>query len=361
MLTIWNAKSDFIKLRQQKGQSVQEYFEWFIALKEVNDTLETNVHACTGLVDALAHEKGQDPTQLSDTERADLISQGSERMMAIHFLLGADRERFGSAIQDFEHSYLMDHKNRYPKSLHDTYNLLKGWKKGQMSQVNKVGVSFNTNGEDEDGTALVNKGYTGPACSRCSRKNHPIEKCIAKRHEDGTILHVEGGHGGFDDGELDQVSGNSMYVSSPGDVHELMFLQSNDRAGSRRSSSNRTPIPATWILIDSQSTIDVFSNAELLTGIERYNTTMHIRCNAGVKSTNLRGYMAGYGWVWYFPLGIANILSLSHVKDKYRVTFDSATDNCFHVHKPGGILKFSEASRRLYYFDTEFRNERQFS
>jgi hypothetical protein len=158
VLTIWNAKTDFIKLRQQKGQSVQEYFERFVALKEVNDTLGTNVHACTRLIDALARKKGQDPVQLSDNERADLISQGSERMMAIHFLLGADRERFGSAIQDFEHSYLMDHKNRYPKSLHDAYNLLKGWKKGQMSQVNKVGVSFNTNGEDEDGTALVNKG-----------------------------------------------------------------------------------------------------------------------------------------------------------------------------------------------------------
>jgi hypothetical protein len=33
--------------------------------------------------------------------------------------------------------------------------------------------------------------------------------------------------------------------------------------------------------------------------------------------------------------GIANILSLSRVKEKYRVTFDSALDNCFHVHKEG--------------------------
>jgi len=46
------------------------------------------------------------------------------------------------------------------------------------------------------------------------------------------------------------------------------------------------------------------------------------------------------------------------VKEKYRVTFDSALDNCFHVHKENGkILRFKEASRRLYYFDTKDRDE----
>ena len=48
---------------------------------------------------------------------------------------------------------------------------------------------------------------------------------------------------------------------------------------------------------------------------------------------------------------------LSRVKDKYRVTFDSATDNCFRVHKDNGkILKFQEATKRLYYFDTVDRD-----
>merc|ERR1712086_352395 len=75
--------------------------------------------------------------------------------------------------------------------------------------------------------------------------------------------------------------------------------------------------------------------------------------NAGLKTTNFRGHLSGYGSVWFYPDGIANILSLSRVKDKYRVTFDSATDNCFRVHKNNGkILKFQEATKRLYYFDT---------
>ena len=39
------------------------------------------------------------------------------------------------------------------------------------------------------------------------------------------------------------------------------------------------------------------------------------------------------------------------------MTYDSASDNCFHVHKPDKVLKFQEAMRRLYYFDVADRHE----
>ena len=39
------------------------------------------------------------------------------------------------------------------------------------------------------------------------------------------------------------------------------------------------------------------------------------------------------------------------------MTYDSAADNAFHVHKPDKILTFKEATRRLYYFDTANRDE----
>ena len=77
-----------------------------------------------------------------------------------------------------------------------------------------------------------------------------------------------------------------------------------------------------------------------------------------MKTTNMRRHLSGYGWMWFYPGGIANILSMSRMREQYRVTFDSAMDNCFHVHKDDGkTLRFQEASRRLYYFDTVNRDE----
>ena len=149
-----------------------------------------------------------------------------------------------------------------------------------------------------------------------------------------------------------------MFERISDDICELMFVHSdNEHSPKTQKLSSKGSIPHTWILIDSQSTIDIFCNGGILTKIRRVHTTIHIRCNTGINSTNMRGRLSGYGWVRYFPEGIVNILSLSWVKEKFRVTFDSAMDNCFHVHKEGKVLKFCEATQRLYYFDTTEQHE----
>jgi hypothetical protein len=280
--------------------------------------------------------------------------------------------------------------------------LLKGYspKKPINVQNQQLGVAFVNDGVDEEGTALVNKGeksegYSGPPCERCGRL-HPTKKCHAKSHVVGTMLHVGGFYDdegseyrsgddsyysnssppspssdGSDDGSIsnsdEESEGNAFvtvnsedesdkvsnrvyaYLDITNDVAELMFLNDGER---RPKSSSRKVIPIGWILLGSQSTIDVFSNPKLLRNIHEVRTTLFISCNAGVKTTNLRGELPGYGMVWFYPDGIANILSLSRVKDKFPVTYDSTLDNVFHVHKHDKILKFREATRRLYYFDT---------
>jgi hypothetical protein len=81
---------------------------------------------------------------------------------------------------------------------------------------------------------------------------------------------------------------------------------------------------------------------------------LEIHCNAGVASTNLIGDLAGYGTVWYRPNGIANILSLSRVREHgYHVTYDSNGGNKFLVSKPDGSSRaFHESERGLYFLDT---------
>ena len=47
------------------------------------------------------------------------------------------------------------------------------------------------------------------------------------------------------------------------------------------STQDKAGIPKTWILLDSQSTVDVFSNPHLLTNIRTSKTTLTLHCNAG--------------------------------------------------------------------------------
>ena len=112
-------------------------------------------------------------------------------------------------------------------------------------------------------------------------------------------------------------------------------------------------LPPEWILLDNQSTVDVFTNRRLLKNIRRVKKPMFIHCTAGVAKTNLVRDLPGYGTVWYHPDGIANIPFLSKVKEKYRVTFDSDVNNQFIVHRPDGTQRvFQQSSRGLYFLDT---------
>lgn len=113
-------------------------------------------------------------------------------------------------------------------------------------------------------------------------------------------------------------------------------------------------IPNSWVLLDNQSTVDVFSNSDLLKNIRETKGTLTIHCNAGSAKTNLVGEFDRYGTVWYHPGGIANVLSLAKVKDKYRVTYDSEAGNVFKVHKLNGTTAdFVQSKPGLYYLDIQ--------
>eukprot|EP00957_Ditylum_brightwellii_P168372 12816621-Ditylum_brightwellii.AAC.1 len=60
--------------------------------------------------------------------------------------------------------------------------------------------------------------------------------------------------------------------------------------------------------------------------------------------------LPGFGTVWYYAKGIANILSLSKVTKLFKVTFDSTTGKGFVVHKADGTSRrFQKSEKGLFY------------
>lgn len=98
------------------------------------------------------------------------------------------------------------------------------------------------------------------------------------------------------------------------------------------------------ILLDNQPTLDVFCNAKLLNNLRESETSMQIRCNAGITHTNFIDDLPGYSEVWYHKNGIANTLSLANVKNKHKVTYDSSNGNQFMVHKSDGSTRIFKQS-----------------
>jgi len=114
----------------------------------------------------------------------------------------------------------------------------------------------------------------------------------------------------------------------------------NDKAG----------IPDNWILLDSQSTVDMFKNKKLLKNINDAKKALSLHCNAGIAMVNKIGDLPGYGTVWFYEDGIANILSLNNIKKKYHVTYDSTACDCFEVHKADSTkFVFKPSKKGIFY------------
>jgi hypothetical protein len=89
--------------------------------------------------------------------------------------------------------------------------------------------------------------------------------------------------------------------------------------------------------------------------VHKSDKNLDIHCNASVATTNLIGDFPGYRTVWYHPKGIANILSLSCMRERgYCVVYDSSDANQFIMHTSDGspphIFK-QQSERGLFYMD----------
>ena len=109
-----------------------------------------------------------------------------------------------------------------------------------------------------------------------------------------------------------------------------------------------------WILLDSGSTVNLFSNGKLLNNIRNapYGGHITINTSGGSVITKQQGDLPGFGTVWYHPDDIANVLSLSHVSINFRITMDTAIDNAIIVHKSdGSTRRFGLSDTGLYVTD----------
>ena len=115
IMAMWKVIADFVKIKQQKGQTVNDYYERFKTMYEVNKSLSTSIYDHLGMGAIIAPEKNINLNAMTpekkDTWETDTMIEARDCMMAVHFLMGADQDVYGSLVQNLKNLYLMNSKN----------------------------------------------------------------------------------------------------------------------------------------------------------------------------------------------------------------------------------------------------------
>jgi hypothetical protein len=79
---------------------------------------------------------------------------------------------------------------------------------------------------------------------------------------------------------------------------------------------------------------------------------IRVNCNSGYVVLDQQGTLGNPKHVWYHPMGIANLVSLHHVKCHFRLTMDMDISDTIFLHsKDGSRIPFTPSKKGLYKYE----------
>ena len=234
-------------------------------------------------------------------------------------------------IQSFENEFMWG-SGKYPATLNAAYGYLVNYRKDQATQKTTsdgLGVAFyNKHNKDKDEKQQASAGQGGGNSIQFGNKGQRL------------ILKTASSNG---------KTGNPPPKSDKPDTskkHTSLCMAKEDCHTILDGSSSLQDI----LLLDSCSSVNLVSNANMLHDIHQDGGQIVVKCNAGKHVLDTKARLGDFaGIIWHDPAGSVNLLSLDSVKEQYNVVYDSANGNSFIANNQQGLVyEFKSLPNGLY-------------
>jgi hypothetical protein len=186
-------------------------------------------------------------------------------------ILGADPDRYSNMIRGLKNASLAS-RDEWPKNVTEAYNYLSKWegddtggKQPRDYEVVAFGIDVDTGK-----TSGPQPWHAKMTCRNCNKKGHIASFC-----ENSKVASTN-----VQDGEVHEEATqqllDSLQQDVEGDYEADLFLcesflcedeENRSATFQMNDGINGGRIPKGWVLLNSQSTADAFSNPDLLTNI----------------------------------------------------------------------------------------------
>ena len=345
----------FFNMRQEKEESLVEYAKRF---KNARDIMETRF----GKLDMNYCLKGTDDFDSGDDDaKKKLAEEAYNRMIAYEFLMGCSTSKSLELKKELQNDHAKG-DNKYPKNLEKAVEMVSNYKGSsnipQRRREQDQQSTSNDTQRESVGFAQVVAGRDGRShprieCHNCHKKGHYANQC-----PDGTT-NTQTNQNNESPNQAN--STNEATTTQEGTTHATVASWTCFMAGNKtkEGSTNATLQEKLrdWLLLDNQSTDNIFCNKKYLRNIQKVDATLNLTSNGGRLSTNMQGEYPGFGMVWYNPAGITNIVSQARVEEKgYRVEYDSDKGQYTVSGKKGKIF-FTKSPEGLYVMPLNVSNQ----
>jgi hypothetical protein len=259
-------------------------------------------------VEAATNENGGALTAPEKTKlKAEMIRSAREKAVATQIIAGADKKRYASLRRTLATMFgLKD--NKYPVTIDGAINALNIHERQLPPHIKKLsGINLLQTGKEQV-AGTDGKIIERITCHKCKNVGHYANKCPQAEPEAKA--------------EKEEVSTHILSQS-----HRISDQDHTDHI---QLTSPTVTLGRDLILLDSQSSVHVFNNKELLTQVRMHpkGKTLTVYTNGGQMVSEMVGKFGDLD-VWYNPNSIANILSLALIVERHRVFFDSKIEHAF--------------------------------